>query len=560
MPFEDDHKQLYNTLNNLFPTDDTIDEVKHFIRKQEFPDIVNTKQKQKRFLEKYKDFVIKDGSKLVFKPLNLLVVPKSDAERTLERIYKKDDAGLGKAINTLYKFVRENYMNITRKQVEEFVKGQTNYQLTKDFSHRINKPIIAKYPNQIWCMDLIDLNLYKTENKGYRYLMTVVDVFSRKVWLEKLKMKFSFNARDALKRIIQRAKVAPAHIISDGGSEFIGEAMAKYCREENIRQRVTRTYAPQANAIVERMNRSVRKLIRAFFAKNENKVWYNLLPAVEENKNDTYHSVIKTTPNKIWTPDKQRLRMREDLPEELRMNPQQNEDALKIRARNNILKKVKTDIKRFKEKELEIGDFVRIKMTAISSNLRKLEKNDQSKQIIIRYSPMIFRVLKKVTPREATLERSRFFVADLRGRQLYVKRQTNREGDSNVYTKKQFYQSDLLKVPTDKNGTRMTLKKALKLNSVEPNMNDLTFLDPDDEDEGLRQERPHPSPRGNDDENDDENDNGGPLMTRSQRERMYEPYWFEEENTAPPPPKAITQRKKRGKYTPTQEEKDDLYW
>ena len=55
---------------------------------------------------------------------------------------------------------------------------------------------------------------------------------------------------------------------------------------------------------------------------------------------------------------------------------------MQIKARNNVLKKVKTDIKRFKDKELEVGDFVRIKMTAISSNLRAIEKEQKTKQRI----------------------------------------------------------------------------------------------------------------------------------------------------------------------------------
>jgi hypothetical protein len=567
----DDNKQLYNTLNNLFPNDDIIDDVKHFIRTKKYPDNLNTKQKEKRFYEKYKDFIIKDGSKLVFKPLDLVVVPKSEASNVLQKVYTKDDAGLGKAILTLYRYVREKYINITRKQVKDFIKGQTNYQLTKDFAHRINKPIIAKYPNQIWCMDLIDLNGFKTENKGYRYIMTVVDVFSRKVWLEKLKMKFSFNARDALKRTIQRAEVSPGHIISDGGSEFIGEAMAKYCKENKIGQRVTRTYAPQANGIVERMNRSVRKLLRAYFAKNENKVWYNLLPNIEENKNGTYHSVIKTTPQKIWTPNKQHLRTSDDFSDEEILN----EDKLKVKARNNVLKKVKADIKRFKDKELNIGDFVRIKMTAISSNLRRLEKNDMTKQTIIRWTPMIFRVVKKVTPKEATLERSRYFVVDLQGRYLYVKRQTNRAGNSDVYTKKQFYQSDLLHIPSDENNTTMTLKKAMKLNGVEPNLNDLTFLNEVDDDNVPRQEQPRKRKGGDDDDDDNDDDHLPQPKTRSQTNVQYEPnYWVEEEppkaskprkkrakyTPEPDPPKVPKPRKKKAKYTPVPVEEEEGYW
>ena len=70
--------------------------------------------------------------------------------------------------------------------------GEPNYQLTKDFKHRINKLILSAFPNQLWCIDLIDWSqLYKRHrgNQGYRYIVNVVDVFSRKIWIEKMKNK-----------------------------------------------------------------------------------------------------------------------------------------------------------------------------------------------------------------------------------------------------------------------------------------------------------------------------------------------------------------------------------
>ena len=59
--------------------------------------------------------------------------------------------------------------------------------------------------------------------------MTIVDVFSRKIWLEKLKTKDAISACDALKRAIDRAGISPNHLISDNGTEFLGE-FAEYCK------------------------------------------------------------------------------------------------------------------------------------------------------------------------------------------------------------------------------------------------------------------------------------------------------------------------------------------
>ena len=249
---------------------------------------------------------------------------------------------------------------------------------------------------------------------------------------------------------------------------------------------MTRTYSPQANGLIERSNKDIRKIIRAFMANNENRTWYNILSKVEENKNQIYHSAIGTFPDNVWTPTEKPIKLRDDLPaDELRLNARQNKQTLQIKARNRILKKVKKDIAGFKDTQLNVGDFVRIQMTSISSNLRALAKADRTKQITIRYSPIIFRISKKIVPKQGLLERNRYFVEDLQGRPLLVKRLTNREGNSDIYTKKQFYSNELLHIPTDVNGTQMTLKKALKLNGVKPNQNDLTVLEEEEGNEGV---------------------------------------------------------------------------
>ena len=58
-----------------------------------------------------------------------------------------------------------------------------------------------------------------------------------------------------------------------------------------------------------------------------------------------------------------------------------NRKTMQKIALNNVIKKVKSDIKRFKNTELEVGDFVRVKMVTISNSMecgrcKKLEKKN----------------------------------------------------------------------------------------------------------------------------------------------------------------------------------------
>ena len=70
-------RDLLNTLNNYDWSDDQIEIVKRYILNGVLPS-----QKKKRFIEKYKDFEVKDN-KIYYKPLNLEVIPNDKKEETL---------------------------------------------------------------------------------------------------------------------------------------------------------------------------------------------------------------------------------------------------------------------------------------------------------------------------------------------------------------------------------------------------------------------------------------------------------------------------------------------
>ena len=284
----------YNRLNNLFPTDQDILDVKNFKANQTYPKAIeDSLAKQRAFERKYTGFDLsKDGRNILYTPLNLIVVPKTDLEKTLEKEYKNS---FGSGIVNFYKTIREKYLNIKRIDVSAFIKGQQIPQLTDVMKHRTNKPIVADFPNQIWCIDLIDMSMYETKNKGFRYILTVVDVFSRKIFLGAIKVKEASVTSKALDKIIRKTTVSPKYLICDNGTEFLGD-FNTYCLAHEISIRRNRAYSPEANGIVERANMEVRKLIRNINLENENTNWIDHLQRVEDIKNNTYTSAIDNIP------------------------------------------------------------------------------------------------------------------------------------------------------------------------------------------------------------------------------------------------------------------------
>ena len=127
----DYNPSLYLKLNNYNYSDESIAKVKEYLRTKELPKTLDNSGKRKRFLAKWeKDFKI-ENNKLVYIPLNLIVIPDDERDVVLLKIYKDIKTGVGQGISVFYNRIREKYLNIRRKDVSDFLKGQKVYQITR---------------------------------------------------------------------------------------------------------------------------------------------------------------------------------------------------------------------------------------------------------------------------------------------------------------------------------------------------------------------------------------------------------------------------------------------
>ena len=70
-----------------------------------------------------------------------------------------------------------------------------------------------------WTADLIEVNNIAKYNRGYRYLLTVVDVFSKHVWVEPVKNKTGKTVTDTMTKILKRTEGRkPLNLQTDDGN------------------------------------------------------------------------------------------------------------------------------------------------------------------------------------------------------------------------------------------------------------------------------------------------------------------------------------------------------
>ena len=68
------------------------------------------------------------------------------------------------------------------------------------------RKIITRGIDDLWAADLLIMKQYSRQNKGYKYILNVIDTFSKYMFLEPLKTKTGKEVADAFKKIIKRSK------------------------------------------------------------------------------------------------------------------------------------------------------------------------------------------------------------------------------------------------------------------------------------------------------------------------------------------------------------------
>ena len=182
--------------------------------------------------------------------------------------------------------------------------GLGNNFTMEDLSQELNKPSIQKFErqkvivnhiNEIHSTDLVDMTQYSKMNRGYKYIFTNIDVFSKIAYAYPIKSKKIQDIKPCFEKIFKNDK--PKYIWSDKEPAFLSKEIQMFFKNNNVK--IYHTNSHLKAVIVERFNRSLRELMMKEFVKNNNTVWYNILPKLIKIYNNRYHSTIKMKPTEV---------------------------------------------------------------------------------------------------------------------------------------------------------------------------------------------------------------------------------------------------------------------
>ena len=210
----------------------------------------------------------------------------------------------------VYKFFDKKSVGSGAKRVNTKITPQ-NEQLADE----LHKPIIRKlkkrkvysaFKDNIWAADVADMQLLSRYNKGIRFSLCVIDIFSKYAWVVPLKDKKGISIVKAFQIILkqsisrQRAKdtsakhLKPNKIWVDKGSGFYNAYFKKWLRDNDIV--MYSTHNEGKSVVAERFIRTLKSEIYKYMTSVSENVYIDKLDDIVDEYNNTYHTTIKMKP------------------------------------------------------------------------------------------------------------------------------------------------------------------------------------------------------------------------------------------------------------------------
>lgn len=231
-----------------------------------------------------------------------IVIAREDRDKVL------DELNMLTGRDKLFQYISDHYIGISKRYIEDWLKRQENWQLYQRRNPKqIVKPLHFERPLDRVQIDITYLSkpddrTILQHNYGNKYLLVLIDWFSKFLWVRPLKNKSANNVARITEEVINIMPRVPESIQSDNGTEFRGE-FSTMLRHYNIKQIYSRPYTPTSQGLVERVNQTLKRRLAVVLAERGDKNWVDILPEVVDQYNLAKHSVTGYSPYEVMYDD-----------------------------------------------------------------------------------------------------------------------------------------------------------------------------------------------------------------------------------------------------------------
>ncbi|WAR31101.1 YMD3-like protein [Mya arenaria] len=232
----------------------------------------------------------------------------------------------------------EGKFNIGMHRIRRFLHDQESYSLHKPVRRRFQRNyVVSAGKDDLWMADLIDMVKFADWNQGFKYILLVIDTFSKYVWLQPLKYKTGDEVARAFEKIFTTSNRSPTKLITDKGQEFRAKKVQNLMKKKEVHYFPTQNETKASTS--ERAILTIKTRLMRYFSYKETATFLPVIQDIADSYNKTHHRTIGMRPVDVKATNQEEVR----LATYFTRNPKSRKQGPKLKP--------------FK---LKVGDFVRI--------------------------------------------------------------------------------------------------------------------------------------------------------------------------------------------------------
>ena len=240
--------------------------------------------------------------------------PVETTTQPSEAAQTENEAENGSTRKTLNENLEELYTNIKSApnysaKIEAFLRQYPLHSVNKRITKKKfpRRRVVARFPMDVWMADLIEYPGLKWHNGNYKFVLLVVDVFTKMIYVEPMKRKLGENTAEAMEKILSQVEMPPVMLVTDRGREFYNSNFSNVMMSNDIRHFSTPTATKFKASVAERAIRTIKTKIGRYMQHTNSKNWINVLKTFVDNYNHTPHSAHKMRPVDVTSENRKKV-------------------------------------------------------------------------------------------------------------------------------------------------------------------------------------------------------------------------------------------------------------
>ena len=184
------------------------------------------------------------------------------------------------------------HFEISQSRARKILEHVDSYNMHREYKKpSVYNPFYVHKRREQVQTDLIDISKLASVNRGVRFLLLLIDIFTKRMWVYPLQNKKAPTVEKALRLWLETIDQAPVQLGSDRGLEYSNRAVQNLLRQYKVE------WLPLGGtmkaAIAERANKSLQILIYKYMSARETTKYIDTLDSLVESYNNRPHRSLE---------------------------------------------------------------------------------------------------------------------------------------------------------------------------------------------------------------------------------------------------------------------------